>query len=78
MTGEEPVIGADIQLCDHLTRSKSTALVRNMGDTVEHQHGWQGQLGITRAEQLCMTAFQQFTPVVALLLRSDHFCAYPG
>ena len=74
----EPLVRADIEFCDYFTLAKSTAPVRYMRDTVEHQHGWQGQLGITRTEQLCITTFQQFALVVTLLLRSDHICASPG
>ena len=36
-----------------------TAITRNIGDPIHHQHGRFGQLGIAGAEQFTARAFQQ-------------------
>src|SRR5690348_14120140 len=52
MAAEEPEVRLDVELGAHQALAEFTAGLADFGDAVEHQHRWQRQLGITRAEHL--------------------------
>src|SRR5438874_7602025 len=59
MAFEKPEIGMDVELGHHLAFAILAAIFGDRSDAVEHQHGWQGQLGIARPEQLAPGTGQQ-------------------
>ena len=58
---ELPVLGGanGLALLDDDALAVGTAGVADIGYPVEHQHGWQRQLGVARAEKLAMAALEQ-------------------
>jgi hypothetical protein len=62
MAGKEPEIRLDIKLRPHMALAVDSAVLADGGNPVEHQHGWQRQLGIAGAEKLTATAGQKLIP----------------
>ena len=50
MAVEEPEVRIDIELCDDFPFAVLSAAIADMGNAVEHEHGREGQLGITWPE----------------------------
>src|ERR1035437_2347453 len=59
MTGEKPEFRAQVELGDDLALAEGSALVADVDDAIEHQHGRQGQLRIAGAEHLPAPAGEQ-------------------
>ena len=69
VTRKEPQIRFNIEFSDHFSKSRGTAILGNLGDPIEHQHGRQGQLGISWPEEFTSSTCQEFVEVVARFLR---------
>src|SRR6476620_1786976 len=59
MTGEKPVVGAQIEHSAQKPFAIGSAGFRDLGNAIEHQHRWQRQLGISCAEQFASGARQK-------------------
>src|SRR5260370_37162652 len=59
MAAEEPEIRVHVEFSPNDALAVFPAGFGNFGDAIEHQHRWQGQLSIARAEQLAPAALQQ-------------------
>src|SRR5450759_3579690 len=59
MADEKPEFRAQVELGDYLALAEGSALVADVDDAIEHQHGREGQLRIAGAEHLPAPAGEQ-------------------
>src|SRR5438477_1226725 len=73
---EEPQVGLHVELGPHPSLAVLAAVLRNLGNSLEHQHGRQRQLGIALAEQFTPPTGQEILVIVAHApgLRSGFRC----
>ncbi|MNL58378.1 hypothetical protein D3C87_1820080 [compost metagenome] len=64
MAGEIPVVWADIVFSADETLVEGAAGFGNFGDAVNHEHGRQRKLGISRAEQFAASAGKDLLVIV--------------
>ncbi len=70
MAGPQPIksrISGDLDLGHDLTFAVRTACLRDAGNTLEHQHRRQRQLGVARTEQFAAAAGEEFLERIILL-----------
>src|SRR5512146_2897216 len=71
VTGEKPQVRLHVELGDDAAIAVLAALLLNLRDAVEHQHGRQRQLRVAWAEQLAPRASEQVL-VIELFATLDH------
>jgi len=59
VAAKEPEVGLDVEFSYDLAKPGSPTILGDFGDPIEHQHGWQRQLGIPRTEKLSTAAGQK-------------------
>ena len=66
MTGEKPQVGLDVIFGADEALAEFAAIFANVGDTIEHQHRRQRQLGVALPKKLAAAAGQQVFLVKAV------------
>src|SRR5690606_19242870 len=60
---EEPEVGPDVELRADDALAIRPPVGRDLGDPVEHEHWWQREARVSRAEDLAPSARQQLIPI---------------